>query len=1017
MHRFLKIYRHMVKKLFITLGLVLSYTMHAFSGVSIGEVSTCNLSTYMNKSSYNFSNYIEFETGGDSVNLNGYLIIHYGKQAIKGKMEERWRWRITNDQLVGSNSVIWMDEHQGMDHSPYKLDADGGSIVLYDGSTKVDSFAYEAMDANIAYGIKDGVIGYMTPSPQKPNTEVYADCHESRCKAPQFSHVGGVLEEPIELEILPQESAESSLTYYTLDGSIPSAENGMRYDQPIYIGGNANVRSITYQNGKMASKVSTVSFLFVDEVHSQYGGFGVPIISISVDSAYFYSDTIGICVIGTNGSRGEKDCVRAKANYNQDWKRPVHFEYIVDGKVVVSQEAEAAVEGGCSRAEKIKSLSIKASKKTGIDTFDYHFFASKPNVIHRALHIRNGGTAYSKVRFRDGLMQTFATGMNIDYQAYQPVAYYINGKYQGLMNLNERTNADYLDANFDVDDEDIDLITVSDQLGIRASKGDKITYDKLTSLLSTRVTDTLKYYEGACSFMDMDEYVDYQIFQQFIVNTDWPGNNTKIWREKKNGRFRWMLFDTDFGLGLPGYEYLGNYTKNMIIWCSGEGNKQWANKSAWMTEIFKGLKRNKYFQRKFTTKFLMHLSTTFTPENINAVFDSVTAIVNPEYQACFNKSAVDAAAGMRKFALNRPRYIYKHLMEYVGGTDTTSLEIQSANPEAELFMNGEKTNHYKGTYFKGYELELIAKAPEGYEFSEWKFSSDTLFEMLSDTMDSRYGLPGILVGKMKAAGSITATFKPAADTVVVLDTLPTLVINEVCPHINGLSKYSDASGEYTPWIEIYNCGEKNIDLAGYTIFITRADSVVKSETIPVGYGHMTLGAKEHKVFWTKGDDRISPDHLSFKLGKDTLSTICISHPNGEILDCVELVSTNMNESYGRETDGVEEWVIFTTDPLEHNPSPGKKNGVKDTTGVKNNAAESITLQLYPNPTHDEVNITASEKMDHIVVYDMTGRIIFREDPDKEEFMLHTVQWGKGIYLVEVITRQQIKTMKLIKVDL
>ena len=180
---------------------------------------------------------------------------------------------------------------------------------------------------------------------------------------------------------------------------------------------------------------------------------------------------------------------------------------------------------------------------------------------------------------------------------------------------------------------------------------------------------------------------------------------------------------------------------------------------------------------------------------------------------------------------------------------------------------------------------------------------------------------------------------------------------------------------------------------------------------------MTIGAQGHRVFWTKGDDRIGPDHLGFKLGKDTLSTICISHPNGEVLDCVELVSTNMNESYGRETDGVEEWVIFTTDPIEQNPTPGKKNGVKDTTGVKNHQADGITLQLYPNPTHDYVNIKASEKMEHILVYDMTGRIIYREDLDQEEATLRLTSWQKGIYMVEVITRQQIKTLKLIKVDL
>ena len=142
-------------------------------------------------------------------------------------------------------------------------------------------------------------------------------------------------------------------------------------------------------------------------------------------------------------------------------------------------------------------------------------------------------------------MQTFAEGMNIDYQAGQPVAYYINGEYQGLMSLNERTNADYITANYGYTDEEIDLISVSDVMGIRASKGDLSAYNELVEYLTTFEDDSLSYkddsllYEGACKRMDMDEYIDYQIFQQFIVNTDWPGNNTKIWREKKKGKAKY----------------------------------------------------------------------------------------------------------------------------------------------------------------------------------------------------------------------------------------------------------------------------------------------------------------------------------------------------------------------------------------------------------------------------------------------------------------------------------------------
>ena len=104
--------------------------------------------------------------------------------------------------------------------------------------------------------------------------------------------------------------------------------------------------------------------------------------------------------------------------------------------------------------------------------------------------------------------------MNIDYQAFQPVAYYINGVYQGLMALNERTNSDYIETNYGIEKEDIDLISLSDQLGIKASEGTYDAYDDLVSTLSkTSPKDSVLVYERAIGRMDMDEYVDYQVFQ------------------------------------------------------------------------------------------------------------------------------------------------------------------------------------------------------------------------------------------------------------------------------------------------------------------------------------------------------------------------------------------------------------------------------------------------------------------------------------------------------------------------
>ncbi len=37
--------------------------------------------------------------------------------------------------------------------------------------------------------------------------------------------------------------------------------------------------------------------------------------------------------------------------------------------------------------------------------------------------------------------------------------------------------------------------------------------------------------------MDIDEYINYMAAEIYFANTDWPGNNVKFWRPKReNGK-------------------------------------------------------------------------------------------------------------------------------------------------------------------------------------------------------------------------------------------------------------------------------------------------------------------------------------------------------------------------------------------------------------------------------------------------------------------------------------------------
>lgn len=656
--------------------------------ISISEIMPCNLSTYMDSDYYNFSGYMEFANNGTCrENLKSYTITHY-KLKKKGKYALKWEWEIQQDYYVESNSrkLMWFDERytdesakssKKCDHSPYKLDTDGGYILISKEGILIDSIAYGKMDAHVSFGRDEsGEIGYMNPSPYKTNNKAYPSLtEEDRCEPVEFSEQGGIKESGFTLSLSCW--TQDAEIYYTIDGKEPTPTSGTLYTEPIQIEKNTCVRARAYHANKIKSSISTHSYIFSDEKHEKCGGFNIPIVSLTVDNDYFYDDMIGIYTTGKNGTQGDKDC-SGYGNYNQDWQRPLNFEYIVDGKQEVSREVESSIVGGCSITETVKSLSLKSSKQTGKEYYDYAFFASKPEINHKTIHLRNGGTDHRGIRFRDGIMQTFAIGMNIDYQAYQPVAYYLNGKYMGLMNLNERTNADYVTSNYGIDEDDIDLVVISDQKGIYASKGDLEAYNELVDYLTSSDPEDENYFAGACERMDMDEYIDYQIIQQFMVNMDWPGNNTKIWRERKEGsKFRWILFDMDYGLGLNNFK---NYKTNMIKWCQGENaSYNWATKKDWMTKIFANLSQNAEFKKKFYNRFNEQLETTFSPEHITTVFDSITTMIDAEFCATKGQTATSASESIKEYALKRPDVIEEQLKEYAGDIITNTALTQSAH--------------------------------------------------------------------------------------------------------------------------------------------------------------------------------------------------------------------------------------------------------------------------------------------------------------------------------------------------
>ncbi len=242
-----------------------------------------------------------------------------------------------------------------------------------------------------------------------------------------------------------------------------------------------------------------------------------------------------------------------------------------------------------------KSVRIFARKEYGDEFINYKIFPEKEIRKFSSLVLRNGGyPEFRSTMFRDGFMQTLISEeMDLETQAYRPCIVYVNGEYWGIFNIREKQNEEYLKENNGIDPNNLDIL----ENNMNVVEGDKSHYEHMLDFIRSNDLSIQSNYDSLKQWMDIDNYLNYQIAQIYFANNDWPANNIKYWRPKTDdGKWRWMLFDVDGGFGLN-----ANYDFNSIEYATAEDSKLW-NNSPWSTFLFRNLLKNNEFADEFFTK-------------------------------------------------------------------------------------------------------------------------------------------------------------------------------------------------------------------------------------------------------------------------------------------------------------------------------------------------------------------------------------------------------------------------------
>jgi hypothetical protein len=335
--------------------------------------------------------------------------------------------------------------------------------------------------------------------------------------------------------------------------------------------------------------------------------------------------------------------------------------------------------------------------------------------------------------FRDALAQSLLVGTtNLDLQAYRPAIVFLNGEYWGIHNLRERMDGHYLAAKYQVEREDVVILEISGSIR-DGDPGDQQHYsDMLKFLRSSDITNS-EIYSVMTTLMDMENYIDYQVAQIYFGNTDWPFNNIQFWRYKTeefnpnapyglDGRWRWMVYDTDYGFGLaepPDHDTL-----------------KWATSTdEWATVLFRTLLKNPDFRTQFINRFADHLNSTFAPERVLGAIEPMKLGLEPEMAEHIHRWPYISSLRtwerninvVRDFARRRPDYVREHIVDMfkLPGTAALTVTVSPAHSGTVLVNSIEMELSFNGVYFLDIPIDLVALPAAGYAFVGWRGGADS----------------------------------------------------------------------------------------------------------------------------------------------------------------------------------------------------------------------------------------------------------------------------------------------------
>ncbi len=847
-------------------------------------------------------------------------VIALGGFALSDDPLKPGRWRFPERWIQPGESLVVYAS--GLDrvgpanelHTDFRLDAAGETLTLSDSVGRiVDQVTVPRLGPNESLG--------RPPNPEAGEWVVYSKSQSTPGGANGVVALGPPLPPPVfsvdsgfhaagaEVVLELRGSPTNALIRYTTNGD-PVTVVSPAWSGPLRISRSMVVRAKAYLEAR--SSAESIRSYFFGVSHD------LPVISLAAAGSNFdfkngYLIGMGTSVLSASG-QVLQSYPYSGSNAWKDREIEVGFEFFdADHQSKVRQKVGMSVYGGWgSRGYPQKSYALSARAKYGDGNLAYRFFPDRPMDEFEALVLRNSGndnqsTHQTAVRspitqfgpvssygsyfvngqftlMRDALLQRLLDDTGLDTQAYRPAVVYLNGDYWGLHNLREKLNEHYVIGNHSVPRGGLDLI---EGYGTVIA-GDSQAYTAMRSFVTTKDLTIQSNLDTLLDrHLDLDNFLDYHASVAYFQNFDI--GNVKCWRPRvPNGRFRWIVYDQDYGFHLWRPEVYvpamardyASYDNMFAFLTAGTGTGTgWPNEGG-RTLMLRRLLTNPGVRTRFIQRCADLLNGPFREERVEATIRSMAAVIRPEiprhlqrwsfaelqkrgygkpYQAEYEPFTLATweknLDSLSDFARRRPAKLRQDCLDHFGlkqGVSGLQVETLPAGAgQVRLNRSVAAAAPWVGTFFRDVPVEATVIPSPGFRVIGW----------------SGWGreVPQARWEFEPPPGTNTLTVRLEAYTPTP-PARPPVILSE-------LQYHPSSSADSGDWFELHNPGTEPVDLTGW-ILRDATDSnvaVVPGGVVaPGGYAVLCQDALRFQRAFPTGPTPLGEFGFGLGNGGDTL---------------------------------------------------------------------------------------------------------------------------------------------------